>query len=225
MGQSVTLLDPFGEVERATLASGRPERWPPLPRGSYNPLDTLKISSPDDVVDDARLIASSLILQENDKNRFFSDSARALLEGLILFLAASDNGELLHFENLLDLAFDSKTNFQKRHLPEMRQCQQFDGHLLRLANQIEELSDEGGAAIWSTLRRSLGLLASPRLLGALQSSPLDFRTLKTAPSTVYLVLPARHLHTHGAWLRLMLAVILGQLSDARVALAGAVRRG
>ena len=37
MGQDVILFDPFGEVDKAMFASGRPELWPPLPRASYKP--------------------------------------------------------------------------------------------------------------------------------------------------------------------------------------------
>ena len=51
------------------------------------------------------LLAASLIQQENEKNRYFSDSARMVLECMILFLLARAGRDSLSFENLFDLAF------------------------------------------------------------------------------------------------------------------------
>ena len=117
----------------------------------------------------------------------------------------------LTFDTLFEVAFSDK----KHWLPDMMQKTEFGGHISHLARQIESLTGEGGASIWSTLFRSLNLIKSPVLLSALQPSSLGFYNLKTKPTTVYLVLPAKHLHTHGVWLRLMLTAILNQVSDAR----------
>jgi type IV secretion system protein VirD4 len=219
LGHNVLLFDPFEEVERATRANGRPDLWPALPRSSYNPLSHLDPLSRA-VADDARVLAGSLIKQENDKNRYFSDSARSALEGMILFLLASGGRERLTVENLLNFAADSRENFENSWVPMMQKKDDFGGKIKRLANQIEDFTGEGGAAIWSTLRRSIGELDSEMLGQVMRPSSHDFRTLKTAtaqdrPTTVYLVLPAHALNTHGAWLRLMLTAIMRQLSDAR----------
>ena len=217
MGHNVVLLDPFDEVKRATQASGKPEAWLQIERASYNPFSHLRKTSLD-AVDDVRLIVSSLILSESEKNRYFSDSARMILEALILHLLAEN--DVVTFDDLFPVAFDTRENFTKYHLRDMRKSKAFEGHVSHLAGQIENLTGDAGASVWSTLYRSLNLVKSPRLLPAMQPSYVDFRALKTTkqgdkPTTVYLVLPARQLETHGVWLRLMLAVILSQLSDAR----------
>lgn len=214
LGHNVLLFDPFEEVERATHANGRANLWPSLLRSNYNPLSHLDPNSRA-VADDVRVLAGSLIKQENDKNRYFSDSARAVLECLILFLLASGGRDRLTVDNLLNLAADSRANFQNSWVPTMQGMSDFGGKIRRLANQIEDFTGEGGAAIWSTLRRSLGELDSEMLGQVMRPSSVDFRSLKTSPTTVYLVLPAHALNTHGAWLRLMLTAIMRQLSDAR----------
>ena len=219
LGQTIILLDPFGEVERATrAASSATRRWPPIERASCNPFGYLDKNSPD-AVDDARLLASSLIVSENEKNRFFSDSARLVLEALILYLLATRDAVLIG--DIFERAFLPRERFTAEVLADMRELGEaekataLETHVAHLAGLIENLTGDAGASVWSTLYRALNLLKSPRLLPALQPSNVDFKTLKDTPTTVYLVLPARHLDTHGAWLRLMLAVIMGQLMDAR----------
>jgi type IV secretion system protein VirD4 len=214
MGQDVVLLDPFSEVENAMEASGKRHLWGALPRATYNPFSQLDPLSRY-VVDDVRVMAGSLIVQKNDKNAYFSDSARAILECLILYLLASGGAAALTVDAVLNLAFDSRQNYEKTWLVEMRRCSAFGGKVARLANQIEDFTGEGGAAVWSSLRQNMGLLDTDSLRDVMQSSDLNFSDLKNKRATVYLVLPAQHLHTHGVWLRLMLSVIMRQLSDAR----------
>jgi type IV secretion system protein VirD4 len=214
MGQEVVLLDPFAEVEHAMTASGQLQAWQPVERATYNPLSQLDLDSPD-IIEDARLMAASLIMEELGKNRYFSDCARTIAECLILDLitAAPPQGRTL--ENLFDLASRPRHVFENKMLPQMQERNAFQGHVARLGQQILSYSGEGGNSIWSTLHRSLNLLQSPRLLSACQSSAVDFRSLKDKPTTVYLVLPANRLNTHSVWLRLILSIILNQLSDAR----------
>lgn len=45
----------------------------------------------------------------------------------------------------------------------------------------------------------------------LAKNPFDFSSLKNTPTTVFLILPARRLGTHSAWLRLMVASIVQKL--------------
>jgi type IV secretion system protein VirD4 len=222
MGQKVVLLDPFGEVENAVNSRGQADAWRTITPASVNPFGHLDKNSLD-AVDDARLIASSLITQENEKNRYFSDSARMVLEGLILYLLATRDAVLM--EDLLPLAFKPREEFNSQTLADMKalgvpatedeKVGYLESHIAHLAGLIENLTGDGGSAVWSTLYRSLNLVKSPRLLPSMRPSNVNFRDMKTTPTTVYLVLPAKHLETHGMWLRLMLSVLIAQLSDAR----------
>ena len=222
MGQKVVLLDPFGEVESAVSSRGQSDKWPEIVPSSVNPFGHLNAASPD-AVDDARLIASGLVIQESEKNRYFSDSARMILEGLILYLL--ETRDVVLIEAVFDLAFMPRVAFVAEVLNDMKalgeptkageEVGEVKAHIAHMAGLIENLTGDTGAAVWSTLYRSLNLLKSPRLLPAMQPSDVDFGSIKTTPTTLYLVLPARHLETHGVWLRLMLSVLIGQLSDAR----------
>lgn len=214
MGQRVYLFDPFGEVERAQGVYPGSRPWAPLPCNRYNPFQALDPQSLD-IIEDVRLLASSVIMSETDKNRFFSDSARVVFENLVLFMLANVPRHQWTLDLLLDLAFMDAATFEGNYLPKMQASEAFDGHVRRLANQIAGFSTEGAPAIWSTLRRSLNFLQTPRMSEVMADTDLDFRTLKDQPTTVYLVLPAKRLQTHGAWLRIMIAMILNQISDSR----------
>ena len=219
MGQKVVLLDPFGEVQSAL--DNRPDlagAWPALPPSSVNPFGHLNRNSPD-AVDEARLIAAGLVKTESEKNRFFSDSARLVLEGLILYLLATRG--VVVIEEVFERAFLPRQRFEAEVLADMlalgdnEKATYLESHIAHMAGLIQNLTGDAGASVWSTLYRSLSLLKSPRLLPAMQPSDVSFASVKDTPTTVYLVLPARHLETHGVWLRLMLSILIGQLSDAR----------
>ena len=216
MGQKVVLFDPFGEVKSAQLRNPAAGPWLSIPCASYNPLGHLDKESPD-LIDDVREIAASLVVGESEKERYFSDSARSVLECLILYLLWKREPKHRTIEALIDLAFSSHEEIYDGFLPEMQESDEYDGHLAHLANQIKGFSKEGGPAIWSTLRRSLNFLQTPRLSAVTKpsDSDIDFSRLKDERVTVYLVLPAKRLNTHGAWLRLMLSVILSRISDSR----------
>ena len=196
MGHRVISFDPFGAVKNIERIG---------PTGSYNPLDFLDPASPD-LLDNVRLISESLVVGEADKNKFFSDSARTVLDGFILFVLAHYEREYRTLETVLDVAYASPAQFAEQILPKMQKSDAFGGLLAQLGNQIAGFTGEAGANVLMTLKRSLGFLQSPRIQAVLRPSDMDFRTLKTQPTTVYLTLPAMRLETYGRWLRLKLAI-------------------
>lgn len=200
----VWLLDPFNEVKGYAFDQYR---------RSFNPLSFLDPES-DLLIDDVRLIASSLIISESDKNRFFSDSARTILEAIILYVLTMEP-ESWTMENVVDYAFSSPEKMAKIVIPAMQKSENFHGLLKQLGNQIEGFIGEAGANIFSSLRRSLNFLQSPLMKAALKPSDVDFKRLKDENITVYLVLPAMRLDAYGRWLRVMLSIILNSILDPR----------
>ena len=148
LGQKVWLLDPFGEVKGCAF-----DKY----RRSVNPLSFLDPDSPL-LLDNIRLISSSLIISEEGKARFFSDSARTVLETLILYTLATKDSDYWTMETVLDLAFASLEMFTKTLIPAMQESEAFGGLLAQLGNQLEGFIGEAGANIFMTLRRSLNFL-------------------------------------------------------------------
>ena len=65
--------------------------------------------------------------------------------------------------------------------------------------------------VLSTCLTQTRWLDSRPIKADLAKNPVDFSSLKNTPTTIYLILPARRLGTHSAWLRLMVASIVQKL--------------
>lgn len=77
-GQNICVMDPFG------IAKGGAENF----RRSFNPLEHLDADK--NLVEDAGLIADALVIpEESGKNSHWDESARHLIEGVILHVATS----------------------------------------------------------------------------------------------------------------------------------------
>ncbi len=202
----VKVFDPFREIKDPAFDALRT---------SYNPLDFLDPAAPT-LLDDIRMISSALVIGEMDKNKFFSDSARTILETIILYVLAALDKEHWTLRTVVDLAYQSPERYEKQLLPEMQESDAFGGLLAQLANQVAGFGGDAGLNVWSTLRRSLNFLQSPLLMEALEPSDVNFRALKgDRPLTIYLVLPAMRLDAYGRWLRLMLSLMLASILDTR----------
>lgn len=202
----VWIFDPFHAVKDPALQSHRI---------SFNPLDFLDPDSPD-LIDDVRLISESLVIGEDDKNAFFSDTARTVLECLILYVLANCPPEARTIESVIELAYFDPTRFKEEVIPVMQASEAFSGILAQMANQIAGFAGDAGGSVWMTLRRSLNFLQSPRMTSALRpSNVVDFRRMKDEVITVFLVLPATRLTRYGRWLRLMVSIMIAALLDPR----------
>jgi len=205
MGQKVILLDPFKAVQGEALDKIR---------RSFNPLSTLDVDSPL-LLDEIRLISSSLVIGEEGRNRYFSDSARVILELIILYVLAALDEDYWTLKTVVSYAYKSPERFKALVLDQCEDSGAFGGLLAQLANQVAGFQGEGGTSIWSSLLRSLNFLMSPLIAAALEPSDVDFRAIKERPTTVYLTLPATRLSTYGRFLRLMLSQILNSVYDSR----------
>ncbi len=196
--QTVHLLDPWG------IAADYLER----PRARFNPLDMLAADSPD-LVDDAMMVADALVVAEGGADSHWSNEARALVMGLILHLVTSpeEQGQrtLGRLREILSLHPD---DFQKLVAEDMGQ----HGHPLAksAANRIMQKSERELSSVISTAQQNTHFLESPNVKESLSASDFDFAALKSddAPVSVFLVLPADRLNTHGRWLRLIVSMAI-----------------
>ena len=192
LGQSVFLVDPWN-IAAADLGL-RPAR--------FNPLDWIKADDPD-AAENAFLLADALVPAESDgEARFWDDEAKALLTGVILFVATSKkeaaNRHLGRVRDILlldDEGFKAAlTNMFNEPLPVISST------AARTASKDPKLRSNVLAAVQSHTH----FLDSPRIRESLSASDFGFEDLKTQPMTVYLILPADRLKTFDRWLRLLI---------------------
>ncbi len=219
MGQAVRALDPFdqlGALSRQMESAGRQ----PLEvvRATYNPMDLIDPYG-EDWLESAALLAEMLVLPSGGKSEeaFWNEEAKGLLSGLILYVAAAELDEemrptkhrtLARVRNLLTLPGKEF----KALLDEMLRSPLCGGLVRRAAARHLQKEDRERSGVVSTAQSHTHFLDSPRMAGAMASSSLDLRRLRSEGVSLYLVLPAHHLDTYARWLRLVVACSLHELA-------------
>ncbi|WP_441232121.1 type IV secretory system conjugative DNA transfer family protein [Tardiphaga sp. 215_C5_N2_1] len=196
--QNVAILDPFG-------VSG----WQ---SSSYNPFDELDSAS-DTYVDDVALVADALII-DAEKDRHWTDSAKNLVRGIILYMALTGECSLPRMYEILLGAEGSlmspgkDDNLNDFFFVRMAAKEGFDGRVALIGQSFLDKSERELSSVLSTAREQLAFLHSRPLAKALKSSSLRLKHLKSAPTTIYLCLPVTRLATHARWLRLIVTLTL-----------------
>jgi len=221
--RSVLCVDPKGENARVTARQRR--RFGPVwvldpfgasgvPSASYNPLDGIDATSPD-VAEDAATLAEALVSdppgQVSDVH--WNEEAKALLGGLILFVATEEpdyRRNLACLRELLTLAPDAFRDLLKT----MQASPAAGGLVARAANRHLGKSDREAAGVLSSAQRHTHFLDSPRMAAVMERSDFGFAELKQRACTLFLVLPPDRLDAYARWLRLMVAQGLGALARA-----------
>lgn len=214
LGQDVHVLDPWG-------VTNLPDEF----LSAFDPLSQLR-EDPADLVDNADLLADALIVAQA-KDPHWTDAARALLRAIILWLTLEPE--------------ESGGNLSC--LPEIiariaaEQSEKGGGTLLRRLAALTDAEDEARgeafavirtqahtmlganekemASILSTARTQLAFLESPAMVRNLRLSLLRLSQLKSAPTTIYLCLPASRMSTHGRWLRLIVGLAVAAMEAAQ----------
>lgn len=187
MGQTIHIVDPW------MVAGAKTSR--------FNPLDWLRPGDPD-ITENAMLLADALIVPEGHGDRFWAEEAKALLQGLILYVATDER------------------EAGARHLGRVRELLLLDGEQLtglfeRMVDSVHHVVVSTGARclqkedkllsnVLASAQAQTHFLDSPRVCESLSASDFAFEDLKRGGMTVYLVLPADRLHPFERWLRLLI---------------------
>ena len=226
-GHQVAVVDPAGVAKV-------PDEF----RASFNPLDLIDPDC-DDAIDIAAAIGDALMIDSGDgKDVHWTESAREVIEALILYVAVSEVGparSLVRVRQLLtkgepqraaflnDLEVEARGDKAKRFSPfdamwdsmERIECgnEAVSDIIIGAANSVQDMGENERGSVLSTARRNTKFINSPWMRRALQGgryTKLDIDQLKVSKHglSIYLCLPARFLPTHARFLRLVLNLIL-----------------
>ncbi len=216
-GQQVVVLNPWG-----LLAENLP------PAASYNPLDILKDTSNINLVDDAQMVAEMIVpIDRNDRNKFFTDNARAIVSGLLLHMVTYD--ESLAQDKVKDDETETPKTIEQSlttlwkwvRLPKaqwqkliedmnVNDHKAFGDTVKQAANEIEKLmvaGDRTWGNIIATVLQCTDFIKSPALQQSMQSS-FNPSTLSDGKTTMYIIIPADKLQSHARWLRLVVTTTM-----------------
>ncbi|MFD1258112.1 type IV secretory system conjugative DNA transfer family protein [Mucilaginibacter terrae] len=194
--RQIVMLNPWGLLENDVLP----------PSYAYNPMDILDVNSVH-MVDDCQMLAEMLVpIEKDSRNRFFSDSARTVVAGFLLYIAVSEPKETRTLTTLWKWVRYSQLLWD-RLLSEMALADDlpFADNLLYASQEIEKLSKSGQntwGSILSSVLQATDFLKSGSLQKSLQSD-FDPSLLAEGNITLYVIIPADKLQSHSRWLRLV----------------------
>lgn len=186
MGQTVHVLDPFGAVSGTA---------------SFNPLAIIDPQSADGH-DDAWMLADMLVAPDGraGDHVFWSEEARALLAGLILYVATHENDPRMRTLAGVRAALTQPKAGFTLMLAEMGKC---EGLVARAAARLDQKDERERSGVISSAQSHTHFLDSKRMAAVMGSSTFAWEALKAGRATVYLVLPPERLRTYRRWMRLM----------------------
>jgi type IV secretory pathway TraG/TraD family ATPase VirD4 len=217
LGQTVRILDPFGEVQIDASLKAR-----------YNPLDTIDPAS-DFAVDDAGRVAAALVVVESRSDPYWEEAARDLIKGLILHVLTDPDFEsrrnLVSVWRLLNqgdwISLEMLRGAGEKDIPSgfdllwqgMKRSAAYGGLVAGTGEQFAAMAERTRSSILGSARSSLEFISGPPMQRTLEASDFDLAALKTDPRglSLYLTLPQRYMSTHFRWLRLMVSLAVGEM--------------
>ena len=222
LGQKVYVLDPFhvAKVDDSL-------------RARFNPLDEIDPNGPNAIADSGLIADALVVIPENARDRFFDETARAMVKALIMHVLtwpAYEGRRNLTTVRQLALRGDWESAEALRDAGEETVPAQA---LLWQAVSMNtafggELAGNGDLFL-GTLRnapktfdnalqsvnRNLEFMAEPQMQRVLGASDFGLADLKTDPKgvSVFLSLPQRYMNTHYRWLRMMIALTLARMAE------------
>lgn len=190
MGQDILIVDPWN----IAAVEG-------IPSAKFNPLDWLQLSDVD-ITENAMLLADALVVGENHSDSFWTEEAKALLQGFILYVATdSQEKGKRHLGRVRDLLLLDSEGMNK-HLQRMSKS----GHHIVSSTGARSIQKDPKllSNVLASAQAQTHFLDSSRLRESLSVSDFKFEDLKSKKMTIYLVLPADRLNTFGRWLRLLI---------------------
>lgn len=218
---SVFVLDPKGENARATARHRStfstvhcldPWGLTGQPRANFNPLARLcKPENAADVATDSAALASALVLPDNSQNRYFTDTARQLIEGLIAYAVTEEN---LRPVADLKLVRTLLTQHIRPTLEAMAKTTTGPDSIRSNAGRMLAMGEREFGQILSSAVTETAFLDDPRLQESLSGQnsgqQVDFSRWGTEKMSVYVCLPAPYFKTFNRWLRLLVTSALDE---------------
>lgn len=164
---------------------------------TYNPLDFIRLG--DELADDAMVIAEMIVPADTaGPDRFWSDRARSLIAGLVMYIKQSD----LTLNDLF-----SMLRLEEKDFADLAKNLQGSADPVIAATGNEIISglknEKMFTSIMATALQYTDFLKSPALQYNMEKSSFDMTDLTKGKMTLYIIIPADKLHSHYQWLRLI----------------------
>ena len=217
-GHRVAVIDPFGVVRTTYPKLAAAHNF--LASNGFNPVAALDPAL-DEFPDDALALAEAIIRVEGSEPHW-AQSAQDLIAALIMYVRL-DKGRKASLSDVRAILGQTGKEFCDTITQAMvagvkANCEELTIKAARFADFASDNRELN--SILSTALTQTRWLDSRPIKADLAKGDFDFGSLKTNPTTVYLVLPPRYLATHSTWLRVLitssLMPLLRSVEDAQV---------
>ena len=200
LGHKVYVVDPFGVTGAASAGC--------------NFMDRLDVTHPDCISRSAAL-AECLVIAGKGENAHFDETARGLLQGLMLHVAGLPDRDRRHLGEVRRLLTLDEPDFLGVMADMVADPDAAYGVPARAANTLMSTGDRERGSILSTARRSTAFLDDPLIIATVSRTDFNFSSLKTEFLTVYLVIPPDRLEFYFRYLRVFIGTALGVLTETQ----------
>lgn len=176
----------------------------------FNPMATLEPES-ESFGSDCDSLADAIVWQEAGTDAsHFTDSARQLVSGVVMQIAATMRPDKKTLNQMREAICDNDKLFM---LADAALQGNDDFTRDKLSRFVEKNAKDNReiASVVSTAVTQSGFIGSRAIASNLSASDFRFRDLRRQPTTVYIILPTRHLSNSGKWFRLLIASALNDL--------------
>jgi type IV secretion system protein VirD4 len=212
---SIVVIDPKGEnaaitrrfrSERSDVFLFNPWNLHDLRCDAINPFDLLDPEDPH-VVDDIDLVAELIVPIEKGEQGHWSDRARQMIGGLMLYLIFHEPEENRHPLTLRSLLRQSQDDWQAM-ITFMQNSSKAGGLVAEAGNELDGYGEREFASVRSTAQRATDVFKGPAMQRALTSSDVDITRLAKDQISIYLMIPADKLSTHNRVTRLLIGLLM-----------------
>jgi type IV secretion system protein VirD4 len=195
MGQQVVVLDPFGLVTQKA--------------DKLNPFDLFGVPGSDPESDAEMLAAQLAVGHEFSTDRYWEDTGRGLVSGLIADVATSSVPEKRNLCTLRELLYNDDLDYTLAVALDTRKKNMSPLARDEFVAYLAAPADKTRPCIRTTATTFVKCLGSTAVSRSLERSTFHLNDLlHNKPMTVYLVLPPEKLHSHRALLRLWVVTLL-----------------
>jgi type IV secretion system protein VirD4 len=198
LGQQVVVLDPFG------LVTGKDQQGDKL-----NPFDLFKIPG-SDIESDAEMLAAQLAVgHEFSTDRYWEDTGRGLVSGLVADVATASPPEKRNLCTLRELLYNDDLDYTLAVALDTRRKTMSPLARDEFIAYLAAPSDKTRPCIRTTATTFVKCLGSTAVAKSLEKSTFSLNDLlHNKPMTIYMVLPPEKLHSHRGLLRLWVVSLL-----------------
>jgi type IV secretion system protein VirD4 len=197
LGQQVVVLDPFN------LVTGKDKS------DKLNPFDLFTVSG-SDIESDAEMLAAQLAVgHEFSTDRYWEDTGRGLVSGLLADVATSSPPEKRNLCTLRELLYNDDLDYTLAVALDTRKKTMSPLARDEFIAYLAAPSDKTRPCIRTTATTFVKCLGSSSVSRTLERSTFSLADLlHNKPMTIYLVLPPEKLHSHRALLRLWIVTLM-----------------